>query len=85
MKRGSLAWLCQQYFQCADFRLLDASACHVRRLILDGMCERGAGPLPYRKLTKRSILKWRDAEADRPEAANSLIKALRRLYAFADL
>jgi site-specific recombinase XerD len=33
-------------------------------------------------MTSLSILKWRDAMHDRPEAANSLIKALRQLFAF---
>jgi site-specific recombinase XerD len=82
-ERGSLGWLCLNYYQSADFRRLDARTQHVRRLILDGLCQKGAGPLPYSKLTPLSVLKWRDAKADRPEAANSLIKALRQLYAFA--
>jgi integrase len=81
--RGSMAWLCLQYYQCADFRRLDVHTQHVRRLILEGLCKSGAGPLPYNKLTPLSILKWRDAKADTPEAANALIKALRQLYAFA--
>jgi integrase len=82
-ERGSLAWLCLNYYQSADFRRLDGRTQHVRRLILDGLCKRGAGPLPYNKLTPLSILKWRDAKADWPESANALIKALRQLYAFA--
>jgi integrase len=82
-ERGSLAWLCLNYYQSAAFRRLDARTQRVRRLILDGLCKSAAGPLPYNKLTPLSILKWRDAKADRPEAANSLIKALRQLYAFA--
>jgi integrase len=82
-ERGSMAWLSLQYYQSADFRRLDARTQRVRRLIIDGLCDSGAGPLPYNKLTPLSILKWRDAKADRPEAANSLIKALRQLYAFA--
>jgi len=82
-ERGSLAWLCLNYYQSADFRRLDARTQHVRRLILDNLCKSAAGPLPYNKLTPLSILKWRDAKADRPEAANSLIKALRQLYTFA--
>ena len=81
--RRSLAWLCLSYYQSADFRRLDARTQRVRRLILDGLCKSAAGPLPYNKLTPLSILKWRDAKADRPEAAKSLIKALRQLYAFA--
>ncbi len=75
-ERGSLAWLCLNYYQSADFRRLDARTQRVRRLILEGLCKSAAGPLPYNKLTPLSILKWRDAKADRPEAANSLIKAL---------
>jgi integrase len=71
------------YYRSADFRHLDSRTQQVRRLILDGLCKRGAGPLPYNKLTPLSILKWRDAKADRPEAANALIKALRQLYTFA--
>jgi integrase len=82
-ERGSLEWLCLNYYRSADFRHLDSRTQQVRRLILDGLCKRGAGPLPYNKLTPLSILKWRDAKADRPEAANALIKALRQLYAFA--
>ena len=82
-ERGSLGWLCLNYYQSADFRRLDARTQHVRHLILDGLCQKGGGPLPYSKLTPLSILKWRNAKADRPETANSLIKALRQLYAFA--
>lgn len=78
-----MAWLCQQYYQSADFRRLEARTQHVRRLILEGLGKSGAGPLPANKLTPLSILRWRDAKADRPEAANALIKSLRQLYAFA--
>jgi integrase len=79
----SMAWLCQHYYHSADFCRLNPRTRRVRRLILEGLCESGAGPLPYNRLTTVSIMKWRDAKADRPEAANALIKALRQLYAFA--
>ena len=82
-ERGSMAWLCQGYYRSADFQRLDGRTQHGRRLILDGLCASGAGPLPYSKLTVTSILRWRDSKSDRPEAANSLIKALRQLFAFA--
>jgi integrase len=78
-----MAWLCQGYYRSADFQCLDGRTQHVRRLILDGLCASGAGPLPYSKLTVTSILRWRDSKSDRPEAANSLVKALRQLFAFA--
>ena len=81
--QGSLAWLCMKYFQSAEFKQLDPRTQHVRKLILDGLCLKGAGPLPYGRLTSLSILQWRDSKSDRPEAANSLVKALRQLFAFA--
>ena len=34
-------------------------------------------------MTPASILRWRDSKSDRPEAAISLVKALRQLFAFA--
>jgi integrase len=82
-ERGSMAWLCQGYYASADFRRLDPRTQRVRRLILEGLCASGVGPLPFNKLTPASILRWRDSKADRPEAANSLVKALRQLFAFA--
>jgi integrase len=81
--KGSLEWLCRAYYQSADFRRLDQRTQHVRQLILQRLCASGAGPLPFRRMTATSILKWRDSQADRPEAANSLVKALRQLFAFA--
>ena len=46
-ERGSMAWLCQGYYKSADFRRLDPRTQHVRRLILEGLCASGAGPLPF--------------------------------------
>ena len=81
--QGSIAWLCMKYFQSAEFKQLDPRTQYVRRRILEGLCLKGAGPLPYSRLTPLSILQWRDSKADRPESANSLIKALRQLFSFA--
>jgi site-specific recombinase XerD len=81
-ERGSVAWLCLRYYQSSGFLRLDHRTRHVRRLILDGFCMRGAGCLPYKAMTTQNILGWRDAMHDRPEAANSLIKALRQLFAY---
>lgn len=81
--QGSISWLCMKYFQSAEFKQLDPRTQHVRRLILEGLCHKGAGPLPYSRLTPLSILQWRDSKANTPEAANSLIKALRQLFSFA--
>ena len=81
--QGSLAWLCMKYFGSAEFKQLDQRTQYVRRRILEGLCLKGAGPLPYSKLTPLGILQWRDSKADKPESANGLIKALRQLFAFA--
>ncbi len=81
--QGSLAWLCMKYYASAEFNQLDQRTQYVRRLILEGLCNKGAEPLPYARLTSLSILQWRDSKVDKPEAANGLIKALRQLFAFA--
>jgi hypothetical protein len=78
-ERSSLAWLCINYYQSADFRRLDGRTQRVRPLILDGLSHSGGGPLPSNKVALLSILRWRDAKLDRPEAANALIKARRQL------
>lgn len=79
---GSFRHLCIRYFDSAAFKGLARSTQHARRLILDRVC-RGEGDKPYRKLTAPHIMARRDAMADRPEAANEFVKALRQLYAFA--
>lgn len=57
---------------------------HVRRQILDHFCsEKNIGALPYATLEARHLMKWRDARVDKPEAANSVIKALRQVYKYA--
>lgn len=54
----------------------------VRKRILDRICE-GDGDKPYALLESRHIRLRRDTKADRPEAANGDIKALRQLFKFA--
>ena len=53
-ERGSLEWLCFNYYRSPDFRRLCTTTQRVRRLILDGVCNRGAGPLPFNKMTRPS-------------------------------
>jgi len=80
--KGTLRWLCEQYFRSAEFKGLEARTQRVRRLILDGACERD-GDKPYALLEPRHVRRRRDEKAEAPEAANSLIKALRQVFAFA--
>lgn len=81
---GSLRWLCVEYFKSAAFQRLDPRTQYVRRGILERICQNNdEGAKPYRLLLPRHIRKRRDAMADRPEAANGMVKALRQLYSFA--
>lgn len=65
---------------------------HVRRLILDKLCEAGTegdkkpyGERPVAEIEARHIRAIRDENADRPEAANGILKALRQVFAYAPL
>jgi integrase len=78
---GSLRWLCGCYFQSAEFRQLDDRTKRVRRNILDGIC-RGHGDKPAAQMQPRHVRPLRDQRADRPEAANAIVKALRQIFAF---
>jgi len=81
--QGSLAWLCMKYFQSAEFKRLDPRTQYVRRGILDGLCLKGAGPLPYARLTSLSILHGAIQKLIVRKQQIVSIKALRQLFAFA--
>lgn len=80
--KGTLRWLCVQYYGSADFRGLTDRTQYVRRRILDGICARD-GDKPYAQMEPRHVRKRRDERADTPEAANGMVKALRQLFNFA--
>jgi integrase len=80
--KGTLRWLCQQYYQSAEYKGLEDRTKHVRKLILEGICERD-GDKPYALMEARHVRRRRDEKAELPEAANSLIKALRQVFTFA--
>lgn len=80
--KGTLRWLCAQYYVSADYRGLTDRTRYVRRRILDGLCAKD-GDKPYALLEPRHVRKRRDERADKPEAANALIKALRQVFNFA--
>lgn len=82
--RGSVRWLCGQYFKSAMFTQLDPRTRKVRRSILERFCINNAdGDKAFKGLQPRHIRMRRDELADRPEAANSMVKALRQLFNFA--
>ena len=80
----SLRWLCIQYYKSAMFQELDPRTQKVRRAILERFCQhKNDGDKPFAQLLHRHIRIRRDEMADRPEAANSMVKALRQLYRYA--
>ena len=70
---------CIAYYGSTAYRTLDKRTQHVRRLILGHLCD-DHGHKPFRLLEVRHMIRWRDERANKPEAANALLKALRAVY-----
>jgi len=81
---GSFRWLCERYYCSAEFKGLKARTQQVRRLILDNFSAKH-GSKPYAKMEPRHLRAWRDTKAEKPEAANSLVKAIRQVYRWAKM
>jgi integrase len=79
---GTMRWLVEQYYGSARFAALGDSTRKVRRSILDAICERAAD-FAFADMEPRHVAKLRDERADRPDAANGRVKALRQLYVWA--
>ncbi len=87
---GTLRDLIVRYYKAPEFwKELDPRTQRVRKLILDKLCEAGGenGKKPYGQravagIEPRHIRAIRDEIADRPEAANGIIKALRQVFAY---
>src|SRR5829696_5994229 len=79
---GSFSALCLAYYATPEFRGLDVSTKAWHRRALDGIC-REHGDKPVARLTSRNVRKLRDEKAETPGAANTLLKALRALFAWA--
>ncbi|WP_205119495.1 tyrosine-type recombinase/integrase [Paramagnetospirillum kuznetsovii] len=88
--QGSLRWLIEKYYTCAEFKRLDEKTRHVRRGILDRLCRDTSKPggiphgqKPVARMEARHVRALRDERADRPEAANAIVKALRQVFGWA--
>lgn len=79
---GTFDRLCVEYYQSPEYRALNPDTRYRRRLTLDPIRE-VAGELPARKLKPKHIRAMRDKKAEKPHAANGLLKALRQLFSFA--
>ncbi|MGV8856906.1 MAG: site-specific integrase [Devosia sp.] len=90
-KRGTLRWICEQYFGSAEYKRLDPRTRKVRRSILESCWAELTKPgsdrifedMPLPAFSPKSVRVLRDRKAETPEAANSRVKALRQVFAWA--
>ncbi len=88
--KGSIRWLVAEYYKSSMFKELDPKTQATRRGILERFCENipegdttPDGVKPFAEMLPRHIRKRRDAMADRPEAANGMVKVLRQVFKYA--
>jgi hypothetical protein len=79
---GSLNALIVKYYRSPEFRGLKASTQAARRSIIETFRHQH-GTKPVARLTRVHIKEIIGAKADTPEAANSLLKALRVILTYA--
>ena len=86
---GSFRSLVSRYYASAEYKGLDLRTKTVRRSILDRFCEsttkdgKAYADLPFQAMKPRNVRAIRDNLADKPAAANSIVKALRQVFTFA--
>lgn len=92
-KDGTLAWLCQRYFESTEFGALDVRTQRVRRQILQTCLDEPVrldkpdgskfGAMPLARVTAKNVAILRDRKKDLPEAANGRVKAIRAVFTWA--
>jgi integrase len=91
-KTGTWRWLCQQYFASTEFAKLDPHTQTVQRQRLEATFEEpirpGAkalfGDMPVRLFGKKAVRVLRDRKSKVPEGANNRVKAIRRVFSWAN-
>lgn len=81
-ERGSLRWLCSEYFGSAIFKDLGPATRKSRRAILEAVSDL-VGDIAAAEWEPRHVAKLRDRKSASPAAANEVVKALRQLFAWA--
>ena len=90
-KSNTLRWLCVQFFASPDFKRLDPRTQYTRRSIIEAMLHEPIAPnasetfagFPIDRLTAKALRVLRDRKADKPGAADNRVRALRRLFKWA--
>ena len=89
---GTLRWLCVRFFgESADFLRCSDETRRVRRRVIESMLLEPRKPgsadlfadFPVDRITTQAITILRDRKRTAPEAANTRLKALRQLFAWA--
>lgn len=90
-KPGTYRWLCVRYMaESTEYRRLQPRTRHVRKLILESTFDEPVAPnetatfadFPLDRLTAKAVRVLRDRKIDAPEAGNSRVKALRKVFAW---
>ena len=82
VSRGSMTWLVNQYYESGSFKALADITRRNRQNILRRFLEK-YGDLPFESLKPAQVRKIRDQYAEKPEAANNLMKTLAQVFKFA--
>lgn len=75
----SLRAACIAYRSSAEFKRMAPRSQHVRWLILDHLFDQH-GDKPAKLMEPRHVRRLRDEKAEKPEAANALVKSLRAVF-----
>lgn len=78
-KPDSMRWLVEQYYMSPSFKNMSPGYQKTRRGILEKFCEEH-GAKRYAQLHPRHVIRIRNSMADRPGAANNLLKALSQVF-----
>jgi integrase len=78
-----LGWLMTCYMRSPEYRSLGDSTRKVRATLLNHCAEHLGRTRSFNSVVKAEIRALRDSMADRPEAANARVKALRQVYKWA--
>jgi hypothetical protein len=73
---GSFRALCIGFYGSATYKGYDTRTRDITKRVLDGLCEKH-GTKPANRLEPRHVEAWRDERADKPGAANELVKKAR--------
>jgi integrase len=88
--QGTFGWLCQKYYESAEFKMLEPKTRITRRQILDRTCKEPIKPgvtkltadYPVASFPGRLVRALRDRIADTPGAANNRTKAIRQVFSY---